>query len=83
MLNKGKSKVTDNAEVEQSCKFKADPLVLKASLEIEVKKRQLDRRIMQRQREKHKLEEVERELLELKQKLEKQQELWRREKEAQ
>lgn len=33
--DKGKRKVVDNAEAEQSCKIKADPLVMKAALEID------------------------------------------------
>lgn len=37
MHDKGKRKVVDNIEAEHNCKFKADPLVLRATLEIEAK----------------------------------------------
>lgn len=33
--DKCKRKVVDNAEVEHSCKFKADPVMMKATLEID------------------------------------------------
>lgn len=36
--DKGKRKIADSTEAKQSCKFKADPLVLKATLDIEEKK---------------------------------------------
>lgn len=47
-LDKGKRKFVDSVEVEQSYKFKVDPLVLRVALEIEEKRRQRDRRITQR-----------------------------------
>lgn len=59
----------DNVEVDQSCKFKADPIVLSTILEIEAKKRQRNRRIAQREREKQKLEEAEKNLQEMQQQL--------------
>ena len=62
VLDRGKRKVIDSAEAEQSCKFKEDPLVLRAALDIEAKRRKCDKRIAQRQREKQKLEEAEKEL---------------------
>ena len=37
--DEGKIKIIDNVEVEQNSKFKADPLVEKATLEIEAKTR--------------------------------------------
>lgn len=44
MHDKGERKVVDNAGAEQSRKFKEDPLVMKAALEIEAKRWQHDRR---------------------------------------
>jgi len=81
--DKGKRKVSDNVEVEKSCKFKADALVLRASLEIETKKKQRNKRIAQREREKQKLEEAEKKLQEVKKQLREEQELCKKEKEVQ
>lgn len=64
-MKKGKRKVSVNVEVEKSYKFKADPLVLREDLEIESNKQQHNKRIAQRQREKQKLEEVEKKLQEM------------------
>lgn len=50
--DKGKRNIVNNAEVEQSCKFRIDPLVQKAALEIEAKRKHHDRRTMQRKRTK-------------------------------
>jgi len=62
MLKKGERKFVDSAEAEKNCNFKVDPIVLRASLEIEAKRRLCNRRIIQRQREKQKMEEAEKEL---------------------
>ena len=47
-LDKGKRKVADSAKAKQTCKFKANPLVLREALEIEAKRQQRDKRIAQR-----------------------------------
>lgn len=69
--------------MEKSYKFKENPLVLRADLETEAKRKNHDRRIMQRQRKKQNLKEAEKELRELKQQLREEQEMCRREKETQ
>lgn len=71
--DKGKRKIVDNMEEQQSCKFQADPLVQKEALEIEAKMQQCDKRNMQRQRENRRKEEIEKELHDLKEKLRKEQ----------
>jgi len=59
---KGKRKVVESVKVEQRCKFKTEPHVMKAALEIEAKRRQHDKRITQRKRDKQSLKEIEKEL---------------------
>ena len=59
--DKGKRKVVDSTKTDQSCKFKVDPLVLKAYLEIEAKRKKQNKRIAQRLREKQMMEEKEKE----------------------
>ena len=56
--DKGKRKIADSADAEQSCKFIVDPLVQKTTLAIEVKRKQQDRRNAQRRREKQRMEEI-------------------------
>lgn len=69
MHDQGKRKVVDSVEAAKSCKFKADTLALKAALEIEAKMRQRDKMFVQRLREKQRMEEIEKELQELKRQL--------------
>jgi len=80
--SKGKRKIVDSAEVEQSCKFIAYPIVHKETLVIEAKRQQCDKRNAQRQRVKRRMEETEKKLHELKEQLRKEQELRKLEKEA-
>lgn len=77
--DKGKRKFVDNAAAEQSCKFKENSLVLKATLEIEAKRRHHNRRIALRQRENERMEETKKELQELKRQLREEHELQKRE----
>lgn len=44
--DKGKIKVADSVETKKSCKFKADPLLMRETLDIEAKKWQHNRRIV-------------------------------------
>jgi len=53
-------KVVDSAEVEQSCKFKEDSLVIILSLEIEAKRQNHEKKIAQMEREKQRMKEIER-----------------------
>ena len=62
---KGKRKIVESIGMEQSYKFKEDPLVERVASEIGAKRGQHDRRIQQRKREKKILEEEELKLLEL------------------
>lgn len=75
--DKGQGKIVDNMEEEKRCKVQVDPLVHKAALEIEVKKKHHNKRNMQRQREKWRMEETEKELHDLKEQLRNEQELCR------
>ena len=81
--DKGKRNIVNNKEAEKSYNFKGHPFVQKVALEIKVKRKQCDRRNMERQGEKGRMEETEKELHELKEKLRKEQEMHRKEKEAQ
>lgn len=58
--DKGKRKIAESAEVEQSYKFKEDPLLERVALEIDAKRHYCQRRVAQRKRGKQRLEEVER-----------------------
>ena len=73
--DKGKRKIVDSVEAEQSFKFQVDPLMQKEVFSIEAKRKQCDRRNTQRQREKRRMEETEKELHELKEQLWQEQEL--------
>lgn len=56
--DKGKRKVVDSAEAKKNCKFTTYSLVMKVALEIEANRRQHNKMITQRQREKHRMEET-------------------------
>ena len=78
MCDKGKRKIVDCMEEEKSCKFRVDPLVEQASMATQAKRKQCDKHITPRQRDKKRMEEVEKELhelKELKEQLQKEQEL--------
>lgn len=60
--DKGKRKIFESTELEKRYKFKEYPLVEKVALEIEVKRRQHERRVEWRKREKKRLEDAERKL---------------------
>lgn len=62
VCDKGKRKIVDHMEEEKSFKFWVDPLVEKVSMAIEEKRKQHDKRIVLRQREKPRMEETEKEL---------------------
>lgn len=59
-----------------------DPLVEKVDMAIKEKRQQCDKRIAQRQREKWRMEEIEKDLHELKEKLLKKQDLHKHEREV-
>ena len=82
MHEKGKMKISNNME-EQSCKFRADPLIEKAVMAIEAKRHQCDNRIVRRQKEKKRMEESKKELHELREQLQKEHELRQQENEVQ
>lgn len=77
VCDKGKRNIVDNMEEEKRCKFRADPHVQKAYLAIEAKRKQSNKRNVQRQREKHRMEETEKDFHELKEQLQKEQVLHR------
>lgn len=56
--DKGKRKIFDRMEEKKSYKFQADSLVEKASMPIEEKRQQCDKRNTKRQREKWRMEET-------------------------
>jgi len=80
--DKGKRKIVDRMEEEQRCKFRVDPLVEQASMAIQHKRQQREKRITRRQRDKKRMEETKKELHELREKLQKEQELRQQKKEA-
>lgn len=67
--DKGKKKIVNRMEEEKRCKFQADPLVEKETMVIEAKRKQCDKQIVQRQREKLRMEETKKELHELNEEL--------------
>ena len=69
MHDKGKRKIVDGMEEEQRCKFRADPLVEKATMAIEAKRQQCNKQIAQTKKDKRRMEEAEKEFHELKEKL--------------
>lgn len=77
--DKGKRKMGESAKVEQSYKFKEDPLAERVDLEIEAMRWQCDRRVAQRKRENKSLEETKRRFQEMEKKLTAEEELRRRE----
>lgn len=79
--DKGKRKISESIEMEQSYKFKEDPHAEKVDL-VYAKRQQRIKIIAQRKREKKRLEET-RKLQEVEQKLKEEKELHRREKEVQ
>ena len=81
--DKGKRNIEKSIEMEQSYKFKEDPLVEKVALEIDMKRGHHEKRIAQKKREKKTLEDIERMLQKVQQELREEQELRRREKEVQ
>ena len=80
--DKGKKKIVDHMEEEKSFKFRVDPLVEKSDMAIDAKRQHNDNQNAQRQREKWRMEEIEKELHELKEKLRKEKELRKHEREA-
>ena len=58
MRDKGKRKIVDHKEEEQSYKFRANPLVEKEAMDIEEKRHQRVMRTVQRQRDKRRMEET-------------------------
>jgi len=75
--NECKRKVVDNIEAEKRCKFKEDPLMMKATLEIEAMRWRHDMNIVRRQNG------TKKELHVLKQQLKEERELHKRENELQ
>lgn len=55
---KGKRKIVESVEVEKSYKFKENPLVERVALEIDAKRRQRERRVERKKREKKRLEDT-------------------------
>ena len=82
MRDKGKRKIFYRMEEEKSYKFRENTLVEKVAMAIEAKRQNCDKWMTQRQREKQRMEEIEKELHELKEQLRKEQEIRRQEKEA-
>lgn len=58
MQDKVKRNIVENPEVEKSYKFREDPLIEKVALEIEAKGKHRVKRVEQRKREKHRLEDA-------------------------
>ena len=69
-------------EEEQSCKFLVDPHLEKEAMAIEAKRQRHDKRIAWRQKHKKRMEEAEKELCDMREQLQKEQELCKQEREA-